>query len=71
LHLEVDAVPGEGISFEEEIQGAVLVLQGAGASALGPFEGEEFLKEFLPGGGLVRKERDDLGSSHDRGPPFQ
>jgi len=53
VHLEVRAVPGEGIPLEEEIHGAVIVLEGAGASSLGPFEGEEFLEQFLPGGGLV------------------
>lgn len=71
VHLEVGAVPGEGIPFEEEIHCAVVVLQGAGASTLGSFEGEELLEQFLPGGGLVGTERDDLGSSHDIGPPFQ
>lgn len=71
MHLEVGAVPGEGIPLEEEIHGAVVVLEGAWASSLGAFEGEELLEQFLPGGGLIRTERDDLGSVHDSEPPFQ
>ncbi len=43
VHLEVGAVPGEGIPFEEEMHGAVVVLEGAGASALGSLESEELL----------------------------
>jgi len=65
VHLEVGAVPGQGIPLEEEIHGAVVVLEGAWASALGAFEGEELLEQFLPGGGLVGTESDDLGSVHD------
>jgi len=71
VHLEVRAVPGEGIALEKEIHGAVVVLEGSGASALGPFEGEELREQFLPGGGLVGTEGDDLGSVHDNEPPFQ
>ena len=70
MHLEVGAVPGEGIPLEEETHGVVIVLEGAWASALGAFKGEELLEQFLPGGGLVGTEQDNLGSVHFRSTPF-